>query len=252
MLTHRLLPALFVMAGIVSAQSAVSVINGARFELRYPVAPGSYAQAYGTFSGLPASAQAAPNVAALPTELGGVRVLVNDVAAPIYAIRADVVSFVVPAATPAGRRSVRIERAGVALGAGTVDVLPVSPGIFYAMIDGRPAGGVLNQDSGYAIQTAPARRGTVIQVFGTGQGETETSVADGRAPGAAVRARGATKVFISGQEAELLYSGLSPQFPGLWQINARVPDRPFIAGEVPLVVTIDGVPSNTVTFWVQQ
>jgi uncharacterized protein (TIGR03437 family) len=57
-------------------------------------------------------------------------------------------------------------------------------------------------------------------------------------------------VFISVDEAEVTFSGLSPQFPGLWQVNAAVPDRPYISGQVPVVVTIDGVPSNQVSFWV--
>jgi uncharacterized protein (TIGR03437 family) len=38
----------------------------------------------------------------------------------------------------------------------------------------------------------------------------------------------------------------------LWQINATLPDQAFLAGRVALVVTIDGVPSNQVSFWVAQ
>jgi uncharacterized protein (TIGR03437 family) len=234
----------------VLAQSSITVINGARFEVRYPVSPGAYAQAYGTFSGVTVTfATAVP----LTTELGGVRVMVNDVPAPLVAVATEAVSFVVPQATQPGRANVRVVRGSDILGAGTADVLPVSPGIFFVN-DARAQGGVLNHTNGYAVQTAPATRGQAIQIFATGQGALDTTVADGAVPptGTLARARGVTKVFVSGYEAPVSFSGLSPEFPGLWQINANLPNQTFLSGRVALIVTIDGVPSNQVTFWVAE
>ena len=228
---------------------SLSVINGARFEVRYPVAPGAYAQAYGAYAGV--TAATAPAIP-LPTELGGVRVLVNDAPAPLYAVSSTVVSFVVPRGAAVGRATVHVVRGADTLATGTADIVPVSPGIFFVVGDPLAQGGILNQDSAYAIQAAPARRGQVIQIFATGQGEVDNEVADGAVPTALTRARGATKVFVSVDEAQVTFSGLSPQFPGLWQINAVVPDKAYIAGQVPVAVTIDGVPSNQVSFWVAQ
>lgn len=233
------------------AQSPLAVINGARFEVRYPVSPGAYAQAYGSYPGVPV---VAATTIPLPVELGGARVLVNGVPAPLYAVGPDVMSFVVPKDTPSGRVTVRVEHAGQAMAEGFVDVVPVSPGIFFVLGDPLAQGGVLNQESLYAIQATPARRGTVIQIFATGQGPLDLDVPDGDVPpaGSLAWATGATKVYVSVDEAEVVFSGLSPQFPGLWQINAFVPDKPYISGQVPLIVTIDGVPSNQVSFWVAQ
>jgi uncharacterized protein (TIGR03437 family) len=59
-------------------------------------------------------------------------------------------------------------------------------------------------------------------------------------------------VFVSVDEAVVQFSGMSPQFPGIWQINAIVPNREYISGQVPLAVMIDGVPSNQVSFWVAE
>lgn len=233
-----------------SAQGPPSVINGARFELRYPVSPGSYAQAYGTFEGVPtATAGTAP----LPTTLGGIQVLVGDTAAPLYAVASSVVSFVVPAKTASGRVAVRVVRGETTLATGTADVVANSPGIFFVLTDPLAQGGILNQDSLYAVQSAPARRGQAIQIFATGQGPLDMDVADGRvSAGTLARATGVTKVYVSVDEAQVQFSGLSPQFPGLWQINAVVPDKAYISGQVPLVVTIDGIPSNQVSFWVAE
>lgn len=237
-------------AATLPAQS-LSVINGARFEVSYPVSPGAYAQAYATFAGV--TATNAPGVP-LPATLDGVQVLVNDVAAPLYAVGPTVVSFVIPKATQPGRANIRVTRGGANLATGIADVVPVSPGIFFVLGDPLAQGGILNQASQYAIQGAPAVRGGVIQIFATGQGPVNVEVPDGGVPpsGTLARVTGATKVVISVDEAEVTFSGLSPQFPGLWQINAIVPNKPYISGQVPLVVTIDGVPTNQVSFWVAQ
>jgi len=231
------------------AQGSLEVVNGARFELKYPVSPGTYAQAYGLYPGVTARfAQAVP----LPKELDGVQVLVNGVAAPLYAVGPDVMSFVVPNDVSEGRAFVRVTRAGVDLATGTMNVLPVSPGLFFVLGDPLAQGGVLNHDNQYAIEATPAQRGRAIQIFGTGQGPVDVSIPDGDVPpaGTLARATGVTRVFVSVDEAEVLFSGLSPQFPGLWQINAIVPDKPYITWQVPLIVTIDGVPTNQVSFWV--
>jgi len=143
-------------------------------------------------------------------------------------------------------------RAGADLASGTMDVVPVSPGLFFVLGDPLAQGGVLNQENQYAIEATPAQRGRAIQIFGTGQGPVDVTTPDGDVPpaGTLARATGVTRIFISVDEAEVLFSGLSPQFPGLWQVNAMVPDKPYITGQVPLIVTIDGVPTNQVSFWV--
>jgi uncharacterized protein (TIGR03437 family) len=45
---------------------------------------------------------------------------------------------------------------------------------------------------------------------------------------------------------------MSPEFPGLWQINVRLPDAPSISKQVPVFVIADGVVSNAVTVWVEE
>jgi uncharacterized protein (TIGR03437 family) len=233
------------------AQPALSVINGARFEIPYPVSPGAYAQAYGTYAGVTATTS---STVPLTPDLGGVRVLVNDVAAPLYAVGPSVMSFIVPKGTATGRATVRVVRGNEVLGSGFANVVPVAPGIFFVLNDPLAQGGILNQSNQYAIQGAPAQRGQVIQIFATGQGALDVNVPDGDVPpsGTLARAVAQTRVFVSVDEARVTFSGLSPVFPGLWQINAEVPNKPYIAGQVPVVVTVDGVPSNQVSFWVAQ
>jgi uncharacterized protein (TIGR03437 family) len=185
-----------------------------------------------------------------------VQVLIGESNTPaaLYDVRSTVASFVVPAGIAAGPQRIRVVRAGADVAAGTMNVFPVSPGIFVNLADPLKQGGILNQSGTYALQGAPARRGEVIQIFATGQGAVSAQVPIGGVPpsGTLVTATGKTRAWVSIDEAEVLFSGLSPEFPGLWQVNIRVPDKPYITGQVPVFVSIDGVSSNVVSFWTAQ
>ena len=173
-----------------SAQAPVVVVNGASFTSLFPIAPGSYAQVFGALTGTVPNASANLAQLPLPDNLGGVQVQVEGVTARLYAVAAnvsgeqDAVAFLVPQATQPGRRTVRVLLTGQAIGQGTLDVLPSSPGIFFGRTaEGLDIGGVLNQSNQYAVQATPARRGEVIQIFLTGQGTGLTAaVPDGNVP----------------------------------------------------------------------
>ncbi len=231
----------------------VAIYNGARFELVFPVSPGCFTKINGTFAG--ATTSTASSVP-LPVTLGSTQVLVgeNNTPAPLYAVSNQEISFLVPNNTPTGRVNVRVLVGSSEVARGTVVVVPVSPGIFFVVGDALKQGGILNQSSQYAIQSAPARRGEVIQIFGTGQGAVDQTVADGAVPAAGVLARTvvAPKAFIAGVEAPVVFSGLSPDFPGLWQINVTVPNLPFVSGRAELFLSLGNVSSNPVSFWVAQ
>ena len=58
-------------------------------------------------------------------------------------------------------------------------------------------------------------------------------------------------VTIGGVPARVSFSGLAPGFVGLYQINAQAPDNAPTGSAVPVVVSVSGVSSNTVTIAVQ-
>ena len=53
-------------------------------------------------------------------------------------------------------------------------------------------------------------------------------------------------VTIGGRAAAVSFSGLAPGFVGLYQVNVTLPDG-VAAGDQPVVLTIGGISSNTVT-----
>ena len=225
---------------------AVTVVNVAGFR-NASVAPGSLAAAFGDFSGVTSSDAAA---IPLPKQLNGVRVLVNEFATPLIAVRAGQINFQVPAATGVGAASVRVQHNGNDLAAGTVQVVTAAPGLFVAdPVSLAIPGAVLDQDSRLVTDASQARRGSVIQIYATGQGATDPSVEDGAARGglAPAQSRLVPRVYFAGELAEVLFSGLQPDFPGLWQINVRVPDGAALSGQTPVFVAIGSNASNAVT-----
>ena len=237
------------------AQVPITVVNGGSFQANAPLAPGSYAQVWGDFAGFPT---ADGDLAQLPlaTALENVEVQVNGVASPLYAVRNVVCAFTVPQAATAGQHTIQVLQNGQVIGEGVINIVDAFPGIFFARLaDGTDVGGVKRTtDYADALEATPASRGGAIAIALTGQGtDVANPVGDGDAPaGAESTTNVQPRVFIAGVEAQVIFSGLYPFFPGLWQINAVIPDEAFISGPVPLVVTMNGIPSNQVIFWVAE
>jgi hypothetical protein len=95
--------------------------------------------------------------------------------------------------------------------------------------------------------THPAIPGEVLVLLAT-------AISDGAAPGAAERNTITTPtVLIGGVPAQVQFSGLSPQFVALNQINVQVPSGVPPSGAVPIQIQIGGVTtSNKVTIAVSQ
>lgn len=239
----------------VDAQT-VEVVNAASFQRWIPVAPGSYVHVVGVLTQSVTDGAAEPPV---PAALNNVQVLFDGIPGPIYALvndqydPADLVACVVPQGVQPGRRPVRVMLGGEVIGEGIVDVVPAMPGIFWVPRHETQTGGVRRgEDNAYVEPATPATRGGVIVIALTGQGtEVNNPVPDGFAPdGGESTTKKLPRVFVAGVEAEVQFSGLMPVFPGLWQINAVVPDKPFIKGLVPLLVTYEGLAANQVAMWV--
>ena len=54
-------------------------------------------------------------------------------------------------------------------------------------------------------------------------------------------------VMIGGAQATVMFSGLAPDFVGGYQVNALVPAGSSKGSAVPVVISIGGAVSNTVT-----
>jgi uncharacterized protein (TIGR03437 family) len=226
------------------------IANAASFGA--PVSPGGLAVVFGDFPGV-SSTQATS--LPLTTQLAGVQVKVNGVAAPLLGVGPEQISFQVPGATADGTAQIAVSVPGQQVATGMVLVVNSSPGIFLTdFLDLNRPGTVLTSGNQVTSTTVRAARNDVIQIFGTGAGQLTQTVADGTpAPMSPLAKTILTpRVFIGDEEAAVEFSGLAPGYVGLWQINARVPAVATITGQVPVVVVAPGgYASNAVTIWVE-
>jgi uncharacterized protein (TIGR03437 family) len=247
-----------------------SVADGAAFST-LQVAPGSLASA---FAAVGANQNFVASSLPLPKTLGGAAVRAGGtlsldtasakwVYSPAGAAEAGLlfvgpsqINFQIPPGlAPAGSVPIQLTRPDGGTYLTTIGLGLTAPGIFTLGMNGRGQGAVLNQDNTVNFGTNPARRGSVIQIFATGAGDTTPALGAGEAAPVSGNPLVLTKVqptvTIGGKNAKVQFSGMAPGFVGLWQINAEIPQDVTPGMAVPLAITAAGAQSNTVTIAVQ-
>src|ERR1035438_797497 len=68
--------------------------------------------------------------------------------------------------------TISLQFGGVTSAAWTIPVAPSAPGIFTLASNGLGPAAVLNQDNSVNSAANPAPRGSIVQIFATGEGET--------------------------------------------------------------------------------
>jgi uncharacterized protein (TIGR03437 family) len=163
---------------------------------------------------------------------------VNGQSSRVISAGPSQINFVVPPSVSPGRATVSVRSGSNEIAVGQASITAAGPGLFVAQgTDPSQPGAILNQDSSFNTATNRAAKNSVLQIFATGYGPLDSS------------GRAAVQVFAGGVPAEIQFSGPIPQFVGLWQINARLPDG--VSGQVPLFVVAGNIASNGVTVWVQ-
>jgi uncharacterized protein (TIGR03437 family) len=123
----------------------------------------------------------------------------------------------------------------------TITVQPAAPGLF---TDEGGYAAALNADGSVNSKANPSAAGSFISVFFTGQGAVTTAVDDGTAPlaGQIFSALSNVGATLGGSPAQIKFAGLAPLYPGLAQINLKVPA--LASGTYPLTIMIAGRASN--------
>jgi uncharacterized protein (TIGR03437 family) len=95
--------------------------------------------------------------------------------------------------------------------------------------------------------TSPATPGSYVSFFFTGQGPVSAAIEDGDAPaaGSVVSATSPVTATIGGVPVQVQFAGLAPNFPGVAQINLKIPE--LAPGSYPVVIKVGGISSNTVS-----
>jgi len=230
------------------------VLNGASFTRGQAVAPGSLVSIFGSelSAGLTQN-----DTVPLSTTLSNVSVRVNNIPAGLYfvspgQVNAQIPWDVLPSSTGSGNAPLVVTRSGTGSQPAQVMIVPVAPGIFYLPDSGNWAIAI-NADGSLAapanavpgVATHPAGAGDPLIILATGLGAVDSPIANGAASLDKLRRTLVVPlVLIGGQSAPVAFSGLSPQFPGVNQLNVSVPQGP--TGVVPLQLQGGGITSPDV------
>lgn len=247
----------------------LQAINGANFLSNRQLAPGMFASLCSPGSNCDPNSRLAIFGAAtqsntslpLATTLGDVQVFVNGTPAPLTYVSPTQINFIVPMATPSsGTVDIDVVQAstGRVLASADPQMNAYSPGIFMLdFLSRNRQAAVLNQDNSVNSTSNCAARGSYIQIFATGQGFLNNAPPDGSAPTGLVTTSFTPHINIGGQFVEeysrsagepaqgqeVYFSGLSPQFPGIWQINVYIPKTVAPANQTPLAIFINSLSS---------
>ena len=224
-----------------------SIVNAASF-VDTGLSPGLIFTLYGSGLG-PATGEVYQLDAQgrVPTTLAGVQVLVNGSAAPLLYVSDRQINAVVPYALQNSLGDVvnaQVIFNGVPGNLISDFVVLTAPAIFNL---GKNQGAILNQDNSVNGPNNPAAKGSVIQIFATGEGETNPPGIDGRIANDSLsklpRPAASVSVSIGGTKTAYSYAGTAPgSFEGFFQVNAEVP-MTVPSGNVAVILTVGGTPS---------
>jgi uncharacterized protein (TIGR03437 family) len=181
------------------------------------------------------------------TQLAGTRVLFNGVPAPVIFTSETQIGVIAPYALDGNSiLHVAVELNGVRSLPVELAVAPTAPGLFTVDSSGRGPGAILNQDGSINSPANPAARGSIIVLYGTGEGQTDPGGEDGKvAVDVLPRPRLPVSVTIGGRQAEVLFAGGAPSLvAGVIQVNARVPADLAQTGEVPVLLQVGSAASQ--------
>jgi uncharacterized protein (TIGR03437 family) len=225
------------------------VVNAASY-IGGSVSPGEMVTLFGTAMG-PATAAFAttdPATGKLATTIGGVQVLFNGIPAPMIYASSTQVSAVVPyEMAPAVSLSVWIKYAGQTSNTYQLFSGATAPGLFTQNASGSGPGAILNEDNSVNGPGNRAAKGSIVQVFMTGEGLTSPPSVTGAITTATLPPPQVTPapllavgVTINGQPALYVYAGEAPGLvAGMMQLNVQIPAN-APSGDLAILVSVGG------------
>jgi uncharacterized protein (TIGR03437 family) len=93
-------------------------------------------------------------------------------------------------------------------------------------------------DGGFAGPARPLHAGDTVVLYLTGLGRKAQTFAEGAAPNKTSSATEPIQATVQGLPAQVLYDGVQPQYPGLDQINLKLPSYPAPTGKATATIQI--------------
>ncbi len=265
MMRLRVLGSLVVFTSVAAAQAPAvpegGVLNAASFARNQAVSAGALVAIFGSnLASELAVACTVPLSVRVPRSCGetpqvdvDLAVTFNNVPAPLLFISQGQINAQVPWSTATGNAQIVVRRGTQSSAPTNVPIAEFNPGIFTV------GGGVghaiaINADGTLAappgaipgLTTHATTAGAALIILGTGLGAVDPPVGNGEPGGPTTLRHCVTRprVLIGGREAEVFFAGLSPQFPGVYQLNVAVPAGVAPGGAVPIQLVQGGITST--------
>jgi uncharacterized protein (TIGR03437 family) len=178
----------------------------------------------------------------LPTNLDGVEVKINGVAAAVYYISPTQINAQAPAITTPGTATLQVFRNGVPSEPEPIEIRRNAPEFFLYSLGGKTFVAALHTDGSVVADPTlagglrAARAGETVQIFGTGFSPAPAgTVVSSVTPITGVTVR------IGNQPATVTFAGLVAT--GLFQVNVLIPAG--VSGDLPVSLIVQDTPAVT-------
>ncbi len=192
-----------------------------------------------------------PDVVPFPTQLNGTQVLMGDIPLPLRYVSAGQVNAQVPFELGINtQQQLTVQWSNTLSVPQNVSVAAAQPAVYTQNQSGTGPGIIVNASS----PGNPPKAGDVIVLYCNGLGAVSPPVPTGTpAPSEEPLARVVNPVTmtIGGVTAQVLFAGLAPGYPDLYQVNAVVPAGLTPGNNVPVVLSVAGQGSPPVTMATQ-
>jgi uncharacterized protein (TIGR03437 family) len=234
--------------------STVGVVSAASFT-SLPVAPGGFISIFGSDLGTGLNSSSTLPLAKM---LGGTAAVIGGELLPLQFTSDGQINAIVPYDIPdSGTQQLLIQQNAAYSLPEPLTMAAAQPAVFTQDQSGQGAGIIVvvkpNQTQFLATPATPATAGDALVIYCAGLGAVNPAIPAGSAAPASPLSTtvNTTTVMIGNQPANVLYSGLAPGFAGLYQVNVTVPSGITPGSDVPVVLTVAGISSPTVTVAIQ-
>jgi uncharacterized protein (TIGR03437 family) len=207
------------------------------------VAPGSIISIFG--QSLAPSVEVGP-VNPLSQSIAGVTVTVNDLILPLLFVSPQQINAQLPSSLADGSYTLEVQPAGQTEISGTFTVAHTAPGLFFQTVGSVNYAMALHANGSLVTTASPAAAGETISLLGTGFGPYKGTVLDGFfPPNPPPAVADAVTLSVDGVNPASK-STAAPGFTGVDLTQFQVPTGLGSGKSVPVLVTVNGVDSNTV------
>jgi len=225
------------------------IVNAAGTPSNSAVAPGSIITIYG--QGLAPTLEVGP-VNPLSQTIQNVTVTVNDSILGLMFVSPQQINAQLPSSLASGQYTLVVQPPGQASLSATFTVARDAPGLFSQTVNSQQYAIAFHADGSEVSDASPATAGETLSVMGTGFGPYAATVVDGFFPqNPPPTLLDSVSISIGGQTVPSTWAGAAAGYTGIVTTNFQVPSGLPSLTTVPLIISVNGVTSNTVVVPVQ-